>query len=136
MISPTDLPVLLATSGYADVRDLAKALLGLNTAVLVFSLTFADRMVGTLGGQPAKVALVGAWSAFLTAIAIVGVALWGLAPFMGRSVGDADIGGPIRRACDLLLGAGLLSGLGLCGLFVAAVLALRLREAQRGAQSS
>ena len=76
---------------------------------------------------------------FLVAIAIVGVALCGLAPLMGRGVGDGDgeVGGAVTRACDLLLGAGVLSGLGLCGLFVAAVLALRLRDLpQRGAQSS
>ena len=132
MISPADLPGLFLKYDYPEARDLAKAFLGLNTAILVFSLTFADRVVGISPGyRPAKVALISAWSVFLVAVAIIGLAICGLALAGARAVYGGDFEGQASRAYALLMGAGLLFMVGLSAMIAAAVMRLRLREAQQ-----
>jgi hypothetical protein len=131
MISPADLPDLFLKFDYPEARELAKAFLGLNTAILVFSLTFADRVVGLAPGyRPAKVALIGAWSVFLLAVAIIGIAIIGLALAGARAVYGGDFEGQAARAYLLLVSAGLLFVVGLSAMIAAAVLKMRLREAQ------
>lgn len=137
MVSP-ELPDLFLKYHYADARDLAKALLSLDAAVLVFSLTcsmvFSDRMAGRGSARrPAQVAMIGAWSAFLVAMAIAGLAVWGLALAAGRALRGGDFAGLAMRADALLLGAGLLFLGGLGALVAAAVLSMRLGEADRKA---
>ncbi|HEY3948715.1 hypothetical protein [Phenylobacterium sp.] len=129
MVSPADLPGLFLKFDYPEARDLAKAFLGLNAAVLVFTLTFSDRVVGLAPGyRPAKVAMIGAWSVFLVAVAAIGAAIGGLVLAGGRAVYGGDFEGEAQRSYALLVGAGLLFIVGLSAMVAAAVLKMRLRE--------
>lgn len=57
---------------YPETKDLAKQFLTLVSAALVFSVTFAEKVVGL--NQPRGL-LLGAWAGFLAAIALAGGSL-------------------------------------------------------------
>lgn len=129
MVSPADLPVLFLKFDYPEARDLAKAFMGLSSAILVASLIFADRLVGMAPGyRPVKVAMISAWSVFLVAVATIGVAICGLALAGARAVYGGDFEGQAMRAYALLSGAGVLFLMGLAAMIAAGVLKMRLRE--------
>lgn len=128
MVSP--LSELFLKYDYAETKDLAKAFLTLNSATLVFSVAFAEKVVGLEAGfRAGKAAMLGAWSAFLVAIAITGMAICVLALAAGRAVYGGDFEGEAMRAYGLLLGGGALYVVGLGALIVAAALSMRLQEA-------
>lgn len=78
---------------YTETKDLCKAFLTLITAVLVFSLTFSEKIVGFANvGAPSRVLMVLAWALMIIAIITCGIgltfnALAGGAAVYGRNLG-------------------------------------------------
>jgi hypothetical protein len=63
------------TYDYSETKDLGKAFLTLISAVLVFSITFSDKVVDfPRAGKRARLALFGGWSCFVLAIVVCGIA--------------------------------------------------------------
>ena len=76
---------------YAETKDLCKQFLTLVSGILVFSITFAEKIVGYKEeGISARWPIVASWASFIVAISLVGIAL-GL---IARAGGSAVNGGP------------------------------------------
>jgi hypothetical protein len=63
------------TYDYAETKDLGKAFLTLISAVLVFSMTFSDKVIDfPRAGRGARLTLFVGWACFALAIIICGIA--------------------------------------------------------------
>ena len=70
---------------FAEFKDLCKQFLTLVSGILVFSVTFAEKIVG-LQSHPGRWLLVLAWIGFIVAIVLCGIALGYFALAGGRAV--------------------------------------------------
>jgi hypothetical protein len=109
------------TYDYAELKDLCKQFLTLVSGILVFSITFTDKIV-EFNGLPRWPLLI-SWIAFIGAIVLCGLGL-GLIALAG---GQAVSGGQSYRIMEyravwLTFGAGLSFLIGLAALIVAGVL--------------
>lgn len=111
---------------YAETKDFCKQFLTLVVAVLVFSLTFSEKVVGFSGASTsARLSLALAWVSMLFAIVSCGVGL----TYMALAGGDAvyarrNYKGLARRAYKLIVIAGGAFVVGLVLLIVAAIIAV------------
>jgi hypothetical protein len=72
---------------YVEAKDLCKQFLTLNVAVVVFSLTFSDKVVGFAeASQASKVLLVSSWTCLLASIVGCGSSLAFISVAAGRVV--------------------------------------------------
>jgi hypothetical protein len=117
------------TYDYAELKDLCKQFLTLVSGILVFSITFAEKIVGYRA--VARWPLLASWIAFLIAIVLCGLGLGLMALAGGQAVSGAP--GEIYRhmesqAVRLSFGAGLSFVLGLTSLIVAGVLTMFTKQ--------
>jgi hypothetical protein len=117
------------TYDYAELKDLCKQFLTLVSGILVFSVTFAEKIVGYRA--VARWPLLASWIAFIIAIVLCGLGL-GLIALAG---GQAVSGAPSEtyrhmesQAVRLTFGAGLSFVLGLTCLIVAGVLTMFTKQ--------
>ena len=110
---------------YAELKDLCKQFLTLVSGILVFSVTFAEKIVGYRSN--ARWPVIASWIAFIVAIVLCGLGL-GLIALAG---GQAVSGAPSQfyrhmesQAVRLTLGAGLSFVVGLTCLMIAGVLTM------------
>ena len=108
---------------YTETKDFCKQFLTLVVAVLVFSLTFSEKVVGYQSASlPARLCLAIAWTAMLISIVSCGIGL----TFMALAGGDAVYGGTsyyalADKAYKLIVVAGGAFIVGLILLIVAAI---------------
>jgi len=77
---------------YAETKDLLKTLLSLVSGILVFSVTFGEKIVGLKdGNRSARRFLVTAWVLLILALVTGGMAM----AFLGLSAGKLLYGGSI-----------------------------------------
>ncbi|WP_213807086.1 hypothetical protein [Granulicella sp. dw_53] len=110
---------------YAELKDLCKQFLTLVSGILVFSVTFAEKIVGYKA--MARWPLLTSWVAFIIAIVLCGLALGLIALAGGQAVSGASIEIYRRmesQAVRLTFGAGLSFVIGLSCLIVAGVLTM------------
>jgi hypothetical protein len=117
------------TYDYAEPKDLCKQFLTLVSGILVFSITFAEKIVGYRA--VARWPLLASWIAFIIAIVLCGLGLGLMALAGGQAVSGAP--GEIYRhmesqAVRLSFGAGLSFVLGLTSLIVAGVLTMFTKQ--------
>jgi len=117
------------TYDYAELKDLCKEFLTLVSAILVFSITFADKIVGFKATS--RWPLLVSWIAFIVAIVLCGLGLGLIALAGGQAVSGApsDIYRSMEyRASMMTFGAGLSFLIGLAALIVAGVLAMFTKQ--------
>ena len=108
---------------YTETKDFCKQFLTLVVAVLVFSLTFSEKVVGFPSASlAAKLCLVFAWTSMLISIVSCGIGL----TFMALAGGDAVYGGAYyhiwaEKSYRLIIVAGCSFVTGLLLLIVAAI---------------
>ena len=110
---------------YAEAKDLCKQFLTLNVAVVVFSLTFSDKVVEfAKASQFSKVLLVSSWSCLLASIVGCGISLAYISVAAGRVVYNerSDYQGISERT---LIGIGLSGAIFVAGLLLLALAAAR-----------
>jgi hypothetical protein len=113
---------------YAETKDLSKSFLTLVAAILVFSLTFSDKIVDfPHAGQISRASLVTSWSLLMFSIILCGVALCFISIAGGSAVYGGDYLSVAVWAWLCLLGAGSLFAIGLVALIVAATASLSKR---------
>jgi hypothetical protein len=72
---------------YVEAKDLCKQFLTVNIGVVVFSLTFAEKVVGfNAGSRLSKLLLVSSWCCLLASIIICGTSLAYMSLGAGRVV--------------------------------------------------
>jgi hypothetical protein len=130
------------TYDYGETKDLAEHFLTLIVAVLVFSLTFSEKIIQfPKANRYVRVATLTSWSLFLLAIVASGIALvlisqaaaaqlYGAAPFSGKGAGALE-----SRSINALLVGGVSFVVGLALLIVAALLSMFNKEPRPPAQS-
>jgi hypothetical protein len=120
---------------YGETKDLIIAFLTLLSGILVFSLTFAEKIVViNQSSAIARSLLITAWSCFILSIILCGLALclisasaWMM--IYGHVLFIDVPGGTLAIASwTLVIGAGLSFVLGLCLLIVAAADSMRARD--------
>jgi len=110
------------TYDYAELKDLCKQFLTLVSGILVFSVTFADKIVGCRA--VARWPLLASWIAFIIAIVLCGLGLGRIALAGGQAVSGAASGTYRKmeyQAVQLTFGAGLIFIIGLICLILAGV---------------
>jgi hypothetical protein len=119
---------------YSVTKDLIQAFLTLLSGILVFSLTFGEKIVtANRSSSRARALLITAWSCFILSIMACGVAL----PLISMALGVFIYGGiPLvnfsgvflaTASWALVIGAGVIFVLGQCLLTIAAAISLRAR---------
>ena len=111
---------------FAETKDLGLHFLTVLTAVLVFSLAFAEKFTNfTRGGRLTRITLGSSWSCFLLAIVTCGIAIC----YVALSGGAASANGapdqcwaPMRSAMNWLLISGGLFVLGLVSLLISTLM--------------
>lgn len=105
---------------YTETRELLKMFIALLSATLVFSLTFAEKIVDfQKAAQSARRRLIAAWVLFVCAIILCGVSMcliaaaagkviYGSIPFLIFDYGDLALGSWI---CIIIAGVCFVSGL-------------------------
>ena len=116
---------------YAELKDLCKQFLTLVSAILVFSVTFLEKIGGYRA--VARWPVLACWVAFIIAIVLCGLGLSRIALAGGRAVSGAP--SAIYRAMEsqavlLSLGAGLSFVVGLVCLVLAGVLTMFVKGGQ------
>jgi hypothetical protein len=108
---------------YAETKDLAKDFLTLVSAILMFSLTFAEKIVNfQTASRLLKTIMVAAWGLFIVAISLTGLALC-LIALAGGSAAYHQLPGFLDEATtawELMVVAGITFVLGLLSLVIAA----------------
>jgi len=62
---------------YPEIKDLAKHFLTLVSGVLVFSVTFSDKIISFENAKPLqKIAIIAAWLLWIVAVIFIGVAIF------------------------------------------------------------
>jgi hypothetical protein len=121
-------PDLFLKYNYPETKDLCKQFLTLVTAVLVFSLTLSEKVVGfQQASEISRNLLAIAWSALLLALILCGVGL----TLITLAAGDAVYAqryylGYAARAYTAVVAAGLSFIMGLVMLIVVAVRAVNV----------
>jgi len=113
------------TYDYAELKDLCKQFLTLVSGILVFSITFEDKIVGfkAMSRWP----LLASWISFIAAIVLCGLGLGVIALAGGQAVAGASERVYRKmeyRAVRLTFAAGGVFLIGLASLVIAGVLAL------------
>src|SRR5258708_35261164 len=111
---------------YAETKDLCKEFLTLVTAILVFSLTFSEKIVDfRRSARSAKVLLFSAWTLFLASIVSCGIGLTYLALAGGQAVyGSDDYYLYLANKCySCVIGSGVFFIIGLIALVLAGMIA-------------
>jgi hypothetical protein len=112
---------------YGETKDLCKSFLTLVSALLVFSVTFSEKIVGFPRAKPAaKACLVLTWALFLIAIIACGIGLTLMALAAGAVLYDATPGYPQQAytAYDWIILAGCSFVSGLVMLIVTAIISV------------
>ncbi len=118
---------------YAETKDLCEHFLGLVSAILVFSLTFSEKIVGyPRASRTAKTYLIITWGLFLGAIVAAGIGLALMALAAGDVVYGGEAGYPPRAfaAYDWIVSAGILFIGGLLALMITSIIAVAARTAE------
>jgi len=116
---------------YAETKDLCKSFLTLVSAILVFSVTFSEKIVGFPQAKTgAKTCLVTAWGLFLIAIIACGVGLTLIAMAAGEVLYRPQQGYPevAFTAYNWIVVAGCAFVIGLIMLIVAALFSVYARR--------
>jgi hypothetical protein len=118
---------------YPETKDLCKTFLTLVTAVLVFSLTFSDRIVDfARATKLARRLLLSSWFSMLGAILVCGVGL----AYVSAAAAQAATGefGYFQAAMfgwKCIVIAGVSFGVGLCALIAAGTVSISGRRDRR-----
>ncbi len=106
---------------YAETKDMAKSFLTLVSALLVFSLTFSEKVIGfpDAGGFP-RMCLIASWALFIMAIILCGVSLCFISLAGGNALYEGDYLPLALRSWVCLLIAGSFFAIGLIILIIAA----------------
>lgn len=113
---------------YAETKDLAKAFITVVSGVLVFSLSFAEKIVRFENAVAAtKATLVGSWVLFFLAIVLGGVGIMLIALAGSFAAYGGDYFWMEYRAHACLIGGGCLFVLGLASLSISAISSLPTR---------
>ena len=115
---------------YVEAKDLCKQFLTLNTAVVVFSLTFSDKVLGfTDASDYSRILLVASWCCLLASIAACGISLAYISAAFGQVVYHerSDYQHISERTMIGIVLAGALFVAGLIALAVAAAQAVIVR---------
>jgi hypothetical protein len=137
-----DMTKQFLTYDYGETKDLAEHFLTLIVAVLVFSLTFSEKIIQfPKANRHVRIATLTSWSLFLLAIVASGIALvlisqaaaaelYGAAPFTLKNAEELEY-----RSINALLVGGVSFVVGLALLIVAALLSTFNKEPRTAAQS-
>lgn len=110
---------------YAELKDLCKQFLTLASGILVFSITFADKIGGHKTAP--RWSLMISWCAFILAIALCGLGL-GFMAFAGKQAVAGAATGIYRnleyRATRMAIAAAFTFLIGLVALVISGVLAM------------
>jgi hypothetical protein len=111
---------------FTETKDLTKSFLTVVTAVLVFSLTFSEKIANFSGAWAVtRWTIVGAWSSMFLAVLSGGIAICYIALSGGAASSGSEADAywrPMRVAIRWLVTAGVLFVVSLVALIVAAVL--------------
>jgi hypothetical protein len=107
---------------YAETKDLAKSFLTLVSAILVFPLTFAEKIVDFQKASTLlKTIMVASWGMFIIAISLTGLAICFITlAFDNALYKQWDYFNQATTAWELMIGAGVTFVLGLLILVIAA----------------
>jgi hypothetical protein len=113
---------------YAETKDLSKSFLTLVSAILVFSITFSEKIVDfPNAGRLARICLIISWSLFMLSIILCGVSLCLISLAGGNALYGGDYLSLAFQAWTSLLVAGTFFAIGLLTLIVAATASLSKR---------
>lgn len=113
---------------YPEIKDLLKHFLTLISAALVFSVTFSEKIINfEKAGLGSKIVVISAWAVLVLALGACGLGIYTLYLAAERAIETVvsgekeDYYNLVRRSYLFQDGAGILFGLGLCLLIIAAV---------------
>jgi hypothetical protein len=126
--APTEARIFLEFK-YAEIKDLLKHFLTLISASLVFSVAFSEKIIDfDSASSLCKLAVIGAWFILVLALGSCGVGIYTLYLASERAIASL-LGGPkegyrqfVRVSYLFQDAAGLLFGIGLCLLIIAAIM--------------
>jgi hypothetical protein len=116
---------------YAETKDLCKDFLTLVTGILVFSLTFSEKIVDFQhSGKSAKILLLSSWTLFISTLISCGIGLTYLALAGGQAVyGSDDYYLTLANKCYAwVIASGLFFITGLIALVLAGMIATFTRS--------
>lgn len=122
---------LFVRQNFSEAKDLLKTFITLVSTILVFSVTFGERIVDFRNGHPAtRWSLFSAWGLFVVAIIAAGLALVSLVALTGLQAGSpaqqAEAAWFVAWHFILVCAAGFAFIGGLVAIVLAGLLAMRL----------
>jgi hypothetical protein len=126
--STSEINELFLKYDYAETKDLSKSFLTLVAAILVFSLTFSEKIVDFPRARPAaRYCLLASWCLFIASITLCGLAIC----YISLAGGNAVYGGSFFELAQiaylLLLLAGTFFTVGLILLIISAAYSINRR---------